>query len=382
MTITLTTTPLYALPSAAVPLTATVDNAANFVRLWCTDAPIGSVYRKLLDKTQATRIEITPPNAPTAGGISPGVEFYAQLEVGGRYIFVGQEFTLGATTYGGGFSNSADAFDSETQIGAEQTLYVYVGQRMTHRLGASSCGTASFLVHVWDSTIRSTSQDVHGVLSPAIVNPSTPRAVSAASSTDVLTQLALFKNANVSTLSPNLATLIAEMVLDIPRHMSNTGGVFHLNTTTGLATPDSDNNLEITYLSNRCSTPTGLARAASVLYSRLRQHQSNGASGASRYHSDTDFTNAFLCDGGGSESDASLGFAAIADVYRVYEAHRADATSHSLADAVNNLTTALGPLLSLHEAFLRAMSTLSPANAGGTQAAVTRLNAYGFRLES
>lgn len=380
MTVTLTTTPTYALPSVSVPLTATVDNAANFVRLWCVDAPIDSVYRKLLNKTQASRIEITPPNAQAAGGISPGVEFPAKLEIGGRYTFIAQEYTLGSSTYGGGYTNAPEACKTETAIGAEQTLYVFVGQRMTHRLGASSYGTAVLLVHVWDDTIRATSEAVHGVSSPAIIKPSSPRAVSAASSTGVLTQLALFTDAAATALAPNLATLIAEMVVKIPKHMSNTGGAFHVNVTT--PTPDSDNNLEITYLSNRCSTPSGLARAASVLYSRLRQHQSNGASGASRYHSDTDFTNAFLCDGGGSESDASLGFAAIADVYRVYEAHQADATSHSLADRVNNLTTALGPLLSLHKEFLGAMTSFSPVTAGGVQSAVVSLTARGFRLEN
>lgn len=382
MTISLTTTPTYALPGDAVPLVATVDTAANFVRLWCTDAPVGSVYRQQLDKTTTARLEITPPNAPAAGGISPGVAFNAQLEVGGRYTFIGQEYTLGASDYGGGYSNAPDAYKSETKLGGEQTLYVYIGQRMTHRLGSSAYGTASLVVYAWNDTIRATTLEVHGVLSPAIINPSTPRALSAASASGVQTQLALFKDAAVTTLFPNLATLVAEMVLDIPKHMKNTGGTFHKNTTTGLATPDSDNSPEIGYLSSRCSTPVGLARAANVIYSRLLQHMHNGTDGSSRYHSDTDFTNALLCDGGGSDADTSLSVAAIADIYRVYEAHRADATSHDAADGVNTLGTVLGPLLSLHKEFFAAMATLTPTTAGGTQTAVTRLNAYGFRLES
>jgi hypothetical protein len=360
---------------------ATVDTAANFLRLWCTDAPVGSVYRKQIDKAQAARVEITPPDAPAAGGISPGVSFNAQLEVGGRYTFVGQEYTLGATTYGGGYSNAPDAYKSETKIGGEQTLHIYVGQRMTHRLGASAYGTASLLVYAWNDTIRATSQEVHGVNSPAVINASTPRAVSAAASSGVQTQLALFKDAAVSTLAPNLATLIAEMVADLPKHFANTGGNFHANIM-GVPTPDSDNTTEIADLSDRCGTPVGLVRAASVLYSRLQQHQHNGNNGSSRYHLDADFTNAMICDGAGGEADTSVAFAAIADIYRVYEAHRADATSHALADAVNTLGTALGPLLSLHKEFLGAMATLSPTTAGGTQSAVTTLTAYGFRLES
>lgn len=380
MTTTLSTMPTYALPSDAVQVTATVDNAANFLRVWCTDAPVGSVYRNQLDKTGATRIEITPPNAPTAGGISPNVPFAAQLDKGGKYTFVVQEYTLGATTYGGGYSNAPDAYKSETKIGAEQTLAIYIGQRMTHRLGASSYGTASLLVYVWNATIRPTTLEVHGVLSPAIIGATTPRAVSAASASGVLTQLALFSNAAVSTLAPNLQTLVAEMVADIPKHFANTGANFHADVM-GVPTPDTVNGTEISDLTDRYTTPTAVVRAARTISGRLQQHMQNGSGGASRYHLDPDFSHALINDGPGGEADLSLALACLADVYRAYETHRVDATSHAAADNVNGLGTTLGPLLALHLAFLSALVSLTPTTAGGTQSAVTTLNAYGFRLE-
>jgi len=373
VTTTLSTLPTYALPSDAVQVTATVDNAANFLRVWCIDAPIGSVYRNQLDKG-AERIEITPPNAPAAGGISPNVPFAAQLDKGGKYTFVAQEYTLGATTYGGGYSNAPDAYKSETKIGAEQTLAIYVGQRMTHRLGASSYGTASLLVYVWNDTIRPTTLEVQGVASPAIVNASTPRAVSASSASGVQTQLALFANAAVSTLAPNLQTLVAEMTVDIPRHFANTGGGFH-------AVADTENGTEIDDLTTRYTTPNAVVRAAGVISSRLRQHMANGVDGSVRYHADPDFSHALITDGQGNEGDLSLALAAIADVYRAYETHRVDTTSHLVADNVNGLGTALGPLLALHVAFLAALASLTPTAAGGVQTAVATLNAYGFRLE-
>lgn len=374
MTTTLTTTPTYALPADAVQITATVNTAANFLRVWCTDAPVGSVYRNQLDKTGATRIEITPPNAPSPGGISPGVPFNAQLDKGGKYTFVAQEYTLGATSYGGGYSNAPDAYKTETKLGAEQTIAIYVGQRLTHRLGASNYGTASLLVYAWNATLRPTTLEVHGVESPAIINTSSPRAASAASASGVLTQLALFENAAVSTLAPNLQTLIAEMSVDLPRHFTNTGGVFH-----GVA--DTENGTEIDDLTTRYSTPNAVVRAAGVLFGRLRQHMQNGVDGSLRYHADPDFSHALITDGPGNEADLSLALAVVADVYRAYETHRVDTTSHLAADNVNGLGTTLGPLLSLHLAFLAALASLTPTSAGGTQSAVTTLNAYGFRLE-
>lgn len=380
MAISLVTTPTYALPSAAVSLKASVNTSSNFVRLWCVDAPKGSILRKQLDDSDASRVEIVPPNSQYPAGITPGLEFKAQLDKGGRYTFVGQEYTLVASSYGGGYSNSPDAYKSETKVGAEQTLYVYLGQRITQRLGASAYGDATLLAYAWNDTIRETGHAVHGVQSPAIINATSSRALSAASAPNVLTQLASLKDAAVSTLTPNLATLIAELVLKIPRHFNNTGAIFHANIT-GAPTPDADNDTEIEDLSDRCGTPVALARAAQVLYSRLRQHQQNGPAGASRYHRDADFTNSLIADGVGSESDPSLSLAAVADVVRAYEAHRVDSTSHALADSLNTITTPLGPLLSLHKEFLAAMTTLTPTAYGGTQAAAVRLSALGFRLE-
>lgn len=384
MAITLTTTPTYALPGDAVPLTATVSTAANFVRLWCTDAPNGSALKDRLLKENVERVEILPPKTQFPGGIFIGKPFEVQLDRGGRYTFVGQEYTIGATTTGGGYSNDPQGYASLTAIGAEQTLYVYLGQRMTQRIGSSAYGLGSLLVHVWNNTIRETTVAIHGVASPAIINTTTPRALAAASASGVQTQLDAIKNAAVSVLAPNLQTLVAEMVSKIPDHFNNANapiGTFFHGTAIGGANPDTVNGTEIQNLSTRCSTPTGMAKAAQILSGRLRLHMGNGPDGSTVYHEDADYTNALISDGGGSDSDPAGAISAIADVYRAYEAHRADATSHALADTFNTLTTAPGPLLLLHKEFLAAMTGLSPAAAGGAQTATTVLSSYGFRLE-
>jgi hypothetical protein len=374
--ITLTTTPTYALPSDAVPLTATVNTAANFLRLWCVDAPVGSALRKLIDKSSAARVELAPPNAPTAGGFSPGVVFDAQLEVGGRYTFIGQEYTLGATMYGGGYSNAPDAFKTETPIGAEQTLTVDVGQRMTHRLGCSAYGTAQLLVYVWGGYIRETTMEIHRVVSPAIINASTPRALSSASASGVLTQLALFTDADVTTLVTNLQTLVNELTTDLPLHFTNDLAVYH-------GSADSDNGTEISDLPTQLSTPNAVSKAAAVLYSRFRNHMSNGATGASHYHRNgADYAHALICDPTPSEADMAYTFAIIADVVRCYEAHRVDVIPHLVADNNHPIVTALGPLLSLHRAFFDALASFSPTVAGGVQPGVVKLGSYGFKLES
>lgn len=376
MAITLTTTPIYALPSDAVPLTATVNTAANFLRLWCVDAPVGSALRKLIDKSSAARVEIAPPNAPTAGGFSPGVIFNAQLEVGGRYTFVGQEYTLGVATYGGGYSNAPDAFKTETPIGAEQTLTVDVGQRMTHRLGCSTYGTAQLLVYVWGGYIRETTMETHRVVSPAIISASTPRALSAASASSVLTQLALFTNIDVTTIATNLSVLVNELKSDLPLHFNNDMGPpnYHI-------VADSDNDTEIEDLPLQFSTPNAVVKAAAVLYSRFRNHMSNGPTGANRYHRNGAFFS-LICDPTPSEADMAYTFAIIADVVRCYETHRLDVSQHLVADTNHPITTALGPLLSLHRAFFAALASFSPTVAGGVQPGVAKLGSYGFKLES
>lgn len=374
MAISLTTTPLYALPSDAVPLTATVNTSANFLRLWCVDAPIGCALRKRIDKSAATRVEISQPNAPTAGGFSPGVVFDAQLEVGGRYTFVGQEYTLGATTYGGGYSNAPDAFKTETPLGAEQTLTVDVGQRMTHRLGCSAYGTAQLLVHVWGGYIRETTIETHHVVSPAILGASTPRAVSAASASGVLTQLALFTNVDVTTIATNLSTLVNELTNDLPLHFANNPGGYH-------PAVDNDNDTEISDAPSQFSTPNAVVKAAAVLYSRFRNHMSNGPTGANRYHRNGSFFS-LICDPTSSEADMAYTFAIIADVVRCYETHRVDISQHLVADNNHPITTALGPLLSLHREFFAALASFSPTVAGGVQPGVAKLGPYGFKLES
>lgn len=383
MAIVLTTTPTYALPGDAVPLTASITGGtgATFIRLWCTDAPEGSVYKTLLQKTGATRIEITPPDAPSAGGISPTVPFNAQLDKGGRYTFVGQEYSLGATSYGGGYSNAPDAYKTETKIGSEQTLYIYIGQRLTQRLGSSAYGNASLLVYAWNDTIRATTIETHGVLSPDIILPSSPRAASAAAATAVRTQLAAFAGLAVSALAPNLNALAAEVRTKIPLHFNNNGGTYHRIASTGAASPDTDNDTAIERLPGRCTTPAELVQTANVLYGRLRAHMTNGFDGLSTYHDNNpDYVNLPIADGAGGEADLSYAYAAVADVLLAYTQHRADTTSHGVADVTNTVTTALGPLLTLHQYFLAAMRGLAPSTNGGQQSAVVTLTANGFRL--
>ena len=376
MAITLITTPTYALPSDAVPLKATVDTAANFLRLWCVDAPEGSAYKKRLNDVAAGRIEITPPNAPAAGGISPGVVFPAQLDVGGRYTFAAQEYTLGATTYGGGYSIAPAAFKTETPIGAEQTLTIDIGQRMTHRLGCSAYGTAQLLVYVWGGYIRETTMEVHRVVSPAIVNAATPRALSAASASAVKTQLALFIDADVTTLATNLQSLINELSTDLPLHFTNNMAAYH-------GSADNDNGTEISDLPSQLTTPNAVAKAAGVLYSRFRNHMSNGPLGATHYHRNgADFAHALICDPTPSEADMAFTFAIIADVVRCYEAHRVDVIPHLVADVNHPIATVLGPLLTLHREFFTALASFSPTVAGGVQPGVAKLGSYGFKLES
>lgn len=346
----------------------------NFVRLWCTDAPAGSTLRKQLDKEGASRVEL-PAIELAANGAAAAVQ-RMPFDRGGKYVLQGQEYTRG-TTYGGGYAGAPDAKNTETKVGSEQSLGVYVGQRFVHRLGSSSHGTAQLLVYAWNETIRPTSMAVHGVLSPAIINPSNIRAANAANASAVLTKLALFENATVASLTTNLDTLINELVTDIPKHFNNLpAGAYHTS-------PDTDNDTEIEKLTKRLKSPGALMRIAQVMANRLRLHMQNGSDGSKGYHAEPDFEDALIADFGGSEADQAAGFAALADVVRCYIAHIAQgATYHAGgADSNNTIGTTIDPLIGLHKEFLAALAGIAPTANGPVMTAAARLDAMGFRLE-
>lgn len=352
MAVTLATVVTYPLPGL-IPARATLSGGGNYWRAWCTAAPIGSKLRNAIDQDVAARV------LAAEGGTVETVQL--ELDVGGAYTFACQEYTKGASTYGGGYSESPDGFTTETKVGAENTQTLYVGQRLVTRMGAPGYGYADVAVHVWNATIRPTTLALHGEVTPAVVATSSPQAAVAAQNATFLTTLATMGNVAASTAIGALDTLCAELRTDIPLHFNNSPATrYHDNA--GAPAPDTDNDTAIERLPITPGTPAGYVAFLNTVRDRLQRHMTNSPG---LYHGlvatgpDPDYTNALLSPIPAG-ADMSQVLAAAADTVSRYNAHLADVTHHLNADVTNGITTALGALAQTHRDFIAALRPLSP----------------------
>lgn len=333
-----------------VMLSATMTGGGNFWRAWCTSAPLGSKLRGQIDTEVAARIETTSGGAAD----TPTLE----LDQGGAYTFACQEYTKGASTYGGGYDGSPDGFQTETKIGAESTSTIYVGQRLVTRVGAPSYGQADCVVWVFNTKIRSTTLKVHGEATPAFLSPSNERAIVACQNATALATLATLDGVTATNAIGSLDTLCGEIRTDLPNHFNNVGAQYH--GAGGVPAPDTDHDTAIENLPAAPTTPAGFVAFFSTVRANLALHMANSP-GA--YHKpaavEPDYVNALLAPlPAGAEMAQVL--CAAGDIFARYNAHCASATHHLNVDAANVLTTALGVLVQVHRDFVAAMRPMAP----------------------
>ncbi len=349
---TLTTLPTYPPPARETQVIFTLTGSgANFVRVWVTIAPPDSELRAKLDESTQNRFEVhTGP-----GGAAVPWKF--KFDKGGKYTLVAQEYTLGANASGGGYRDSPASAPSETKVGAEVTLSLFIGQRMTAEIGANG-DSATLVLWVWDQTIRATSLGVHGEVTPALQNDNpTPRARAAIESATIVAALAALVNTTASSAVGLAEDHIDAFITYWNAHRSQ-GGVHNAS--------DTDN-----------SVPAGLAVAASTsslkdaiseILPKMRYHYTNDAvvggtvngRDSADYHQITgsnrnDNRNLPIITG----VDDVSAYWAIAELHRSYEAHRVSTVVHTAADATNALP-ALSPLLALASLFFGVLASTSP----------------------
>ena len=370
MGVTLTSVITYPLPGL-VPVVGALTGGGNYWRAWCLTAPIGSKLRTKLDADVSGRILVAE------GGDGERVQL--ELDVGGAYTFAAQEYTKGATTYGGGYHGSPDGATTEVKVGIENHLTLYVGQRMVCRINAPGYGGADVVVHCWNAHIRPTTLAVHGEATPAIINPSEMRAAVAAQNATFVATLATLADQPAATVIGALDTLCAELRLDVPNHFNNSGGAYHQNSLG--AVPDTDHDTAIENLQATPTTVAGFVAFFNTVRANLAAHMANQGH---NYHSgaaftpNPDYTHALLAPLPASAGMSDV-LAAAGDIVSQYNAHIADATHHAVADAANNITTALGQLVQVHRDFIAAMRPLSPtAPATFNAGAVALAHGAGF----
>lgn len=354
---TLSTIPAFPPPSSDIQIRFALTQAgANFVRVWVTDAPPGSELRGKLAASAQNRFPFHEGDGGEAHPVT------TRFDVGGKYTFVAQEYSRGASNYGGGYQRSPDGAPSETKLGAEVTLELFIGQRMISTIAAGS-DQISLVLWVWGDRIQGTSNAVHGEDTPAIQSASgTPRANAVAESRSashgIVAALAALRGTLVSDAIGSPQAVLADLVAKWNAHMTESGGVHNAN--------DGDNAIPAG-LAN-AATPDGLAQVAGEILSRVRQHYTNdpvlGGSLAGRdkasYHQlsgtkRNDNASMPVISGAGGAQDA---YWLIADLCRSYEAHRVSLAVHGATGAA--ALAALPPIMQIGRLVLGMLSSTDP----------------------
>jgi len=343
----LRTIPQFPVPKRETQLIFSLASGANFARIWVTEAPTGSALKQQLLKATLNRVEVATTNG---GEAFPWKQIF---DVGGKYTLIVQEYLKGSG-YGGGYEGDPNGAESETKIGGENTIALFIGQRLTQKIGPGS-DSATLVLWVWDTVIRRTTLAFHGEESPAIVAQSpSPKARTAIESASVRAALVALRDIEASVAVGSMGPLVSDYVIRWNFHVTNTG--FHAN---------GDTNNELPVGLANASTPSDLQTFVNTALAKMRAHFSNdngqGVDSAD-YHNPSasltvdDWADMPLYRSVGSLEDAYGGFA---DLHRCYEVHRASLAYHSSADTT--ALTALPLLAQVHAAYLAILALAAPA---------------------
>lgn len=318
----------------------------NFVRLWCTAAPVGSKLRTKLDVDVSARVHVLDADSAR--------QYPYTFEVAGAYQFAATELTKGAAPYGGGYQTAPNSAPAEIVLG-ETALTLFVASRLTATMGIGG-DTANLVLYVADTTIRQTTLAVQGEATPAIEKPKTDKASTAAGNAGLLAALALLAGVNAATSLGDLSALATDFIDKFNAHVQSS--VFHY-------TGDISANVIPSAFRNPANAEA-LKRALAIILRSLSAHIRNDSAsapvgtGALTFHvistvGVVDWASMPLFE---STSTISEHVRGLADAHRAFESHR-PAAAHLVPDNTNVLT-ALSPLLNVHALFLAGLANLSP----------------------
>lgn len=365
---TLTTVPQRPIPGRDVNITfALTESGSTYVKVWVTSAPEGSSEKAKLDKTTSDRVLFYQG----AGGSED--QLTVKLLTAGKYNLVAQEYTKGASSHGGAYADDPNSYETETAVGAEATLSISVGQRLSIRLG-SRRDTAKLALYVWDDTCYATTLQDHGEVTPAIEGTTSEAAATAALSSDVVTAVDALAGQTVATIAGNPNTVMADLISKYEVHRAS--AVFH-------NAADGDNTIDASF---SVSGAQAAIAGAGELLRKLDLHYRNASSadpatGTQTYHlvgvKRADYANLPIADSAGDAASASL---LLADIWRSYSAHIASTTVHGTADTNN--PSALPPLMTVMRYFFESLRQQNPTAPAVKQTGVVQLvQTYGASKE-
>lgn len=363
MTVTATFEPTYPIPGRDFKIRFAATHG-NWISLWLTSCPPeaatlyagfhgGETTRQLIGETDASK------------------EFIWQAPVAGTYTFSAEEWTKGASNYGGSYLGDPDSFATETSIGSSP-ITVKVGQKLTVQLGSAG-DTASLVLYVWDATSRQTTERYHGEVTPIVQDWTSEKARLAALNSSVIATVATMRDTLCDTIiasSPTIPGFIDELITKFNAHL--TQATVH-------ASNDTDNTILSSFLLGASVSVKQMAAALAEVERRLLLHMTNDSgtgpgSAATDYHTAADNKRGPVSDGA---ADARTVVAKLGDLRRVFSGHIAEPTTiHANADTTN-VVTAGSPLVALHEHFFTQLATTIPALPTGEQAGVSDMIARG-----
>lgn len=348
-------------------------NGGNFVRIWCTDAPLGSALRGRLDASGYTRIQVHEGDIAAPPAVATTWDF--QPDKPGKYALTAQEYTRGASAWGGSYAGDPKGFATETKAGVEVSTTIDFGSRVTMQVGYGA-DTATLALWVWDATIRATSFALHGEFSPALLSPSSPIAQTAAAS--CRSSLLALVDVAASTAMGGVQTIVGEMFTKFTGH--NTA-VVHAAGGDAVNAP----NIALALADSK----TGIPKALSELIAAWTLHLNTDKARAIPFVAAGPGTGAWhnvgiiFADGVNAvraqpPATMELSYIALADLWLSYEGHRVNLSVHSGPD--NTPLNAPAPLLALHIAFLTVLRSNAPApNPTENPGAVTLIHGAGMK---
>jgi hypothetical protein len=356
MAVTVTPTPQYAVVTKPPKLSFSATTGQR-VRLFLTNAPVASKFKTQLNESSAGRVQIFQGDV--------GETHLFEADVPGAYTLLAQEIQV--PTFKGGFKGDTRGFldvgggrGVEKILGEAETT-IYMGDRVTVPLGTQP-HTATLVMWVWGLHIVPTTVELHGEVSPDIIDPSTPIAKTAANSTAVRTTLAQLENQTAQLCAlggSDMASILDEMINTLNAHFLNEPGVH------GAA--DTSNEILDTWKSadSKGSVPDTVTKMLDSLTKHITTDAANSATvlsptfgrGTGSWHlgQRSDGRSKLLVQTVSELQDSWVG---MADIRRAYALHRTNTSLHNVPDATVMPTAPR--LLAVHEAFLSVVASSEP----------------------
>lgn len=359
----LTYSPTYPVPKFQTTVTFSLtQSGTDFIRVWCTIAPTGSELDNRINSSH------DPRNRVVVFEGSPSTPWNFSFDKGGKYTFVAQEYLKGSG-YGGGYQGDPNTADKEAMVGAETTLTLHVGQRVTQPIGPPG-SQATLVLWVWDNHIRATTKAFHGEDTPAITATAPdPVLKTAIESSTLVAPLATLINSNLSDglVTGDLSTWTTLLFSGINAHFADLG--MH-------AAADDYNAIAASYGS--LVDQKSFIEFVNQALKALRQHVTNDlgvsvdpllgpkASGpdSGNFHH---FLGAYISDRQAvplytGVSTFAEAYGALADVWRCFDLHQNHTAPHDPGGTMTIQPIGTLPEIQrVHKAFLTVLAAASPA---------------------